>query len=469
MKEKIFSLPRMGETMEEGTVLTWFKSPGDSFKRGEVLLELETDKMVVEVPALEDGDLLEILASEQSTVEIGSSLALIGMRDSVSNIKKKKYKNKDSRIGDPQGTVKTQSSEAQEPHPQDSSMRDFEKDDFENFKPQTKDETIRATPAARRLAKKNIIPLKKVTGTGPMGRIEKKDVEYIIKKIHKPRFVDAEKTSEELTEQILEERSSNIGDHQLSFNRRGIPGQTPLLFIHGFGSDSQTWRYSLGELSKTREVWTIDLPGHGNSLESPMAYESKSLFNEYAQILKEFLANVGLKRVHLIGHSLGGGIALQFALNYINSVSSLTLFAPMGLGSSINGKFIESFARVKSVKQIRETLGLLFYKNSWVTDSLVNATVMQHKNPEFLKILGRLASLLQKQDKQNWQVGNELQNLSIPVKLIWGKEDQVLPSSHAQDLPGSFAIHIFPNTGHMVHIEQSQVINRLIGENSAQE
>ena len=40
MKEKIFSLPRMGETMEEGTVLTWFKSPGDSFKRGEVLLEL---------------------------------------------------------------------------------------------------------------------------------------------------------------------------------------------------------------------------------------------------------------------------------------------------------------------------------------------------------------------------------------------------------------------------------------------
>ena len=95
--------------MEEGTVLTWFKSPGDSFKRGEVLLELETDKMIVEVPALEDGDLLEILASEQSTVEIGSSLALIGMRDSVSNIKKKKYKNKDSRIGELQRTVKTQS------------------------------------------------------------------------------------------------------------------------------------------------------------------------------------------------------------------------------------------------------------------------------------------------------------------------------------------------------------------------
>ena len=118
MKEKIFSLPRMGETMEEGTVLAWFKSPGDSFKRGEVLLELETDKMVVEVPALEDGDLLEILASEQSTVEIGSSLALIGLGESVS----KNKMNKDSRIEESKGKVKYQSSKKQESNTKDSSI-----------------------------------------------------------------------------------------------------------------------------------------------------------------------------------------------------------------------------------------------------------------------------------------------------------------------------------------------------------
>ena len=199
-----------------------------------------------------------------------------------------------------------------------------------------------------------------------------------------------------------------------------------------------------------------------------MEYESKSLFNEYTQILKEFLANAGLKRVHLIGHSLGGGIALNFALNHQNSVSSLTLFAPMGLGNSINEKFIESFAKGQSDQDIRESLYQLFYKKSWVTDSLVHATVLQHQNPKFRKILGRLATILQKQDKQSWQIRDKLQNLSIPVKLIWGKEDQILPSSHAQGLPGSFAVHIFQNTGHMVHIEQSHVINRLIGQNSAQ-
>ncbi len=82
--------------------------------------------------------------------------------------------------------------------------------------------------------------------------------------------------------------------------------------------------------------------------------------------------------------------------------------------------------------------------------------------------MSRLASILQKQDEQNWQVRNGLQKLSISVELIWGKEVQVLPSSHAQDLPGSFVIHIIPNTGHMEYIEQSNLTNKLIGKNSAQ-
>ena len=76
----------------------------------------------------------------------------------------------------------------------------------------------------------------------------------------------------------------------------------------------------------------------------------------------------------------------------------------MGLGNSINEKFIENFAKGQSDQEIRESLNQLFYKNSWVTDSLVHATVLQHQNPEFRKILGRLASILQKKDKQSWQI-----------------------------------------------------------------
>ena len=70
-------LPRLGETMEEGTVVTWNLSEGESFERGDTLLEVETDKMVAEVPALESGTLLEILVEEQTKVKVGDILALI--------------------------------------------------------------------------------------------------------------------------------------------------------------------------------------------------------------------------------------------------------------------------------------------------------------------------------------------------------------------------------------------------------
>ena len=77
-------LPRLGETMEEGIVVTWNLSEGESFERGDTLLEVETDKMVAEVPALESGTLLEILVEEQTKVKVGDILALIDPSDKTS-------------------------------------------------------------------------------------------------------------------------------------------------------------------------------------------------------------------------------------------------------------------------------------------------------------------------------------------------------------------------------------------------
>ena len=77
MMEKTLTLPRLGETMEEGTVLAWSKITGEEYDRGDILLELETDKMVVEVPALEDGRILEILAEEGAVIGIGEPIARV--------------------------------------------------------------------------------------------------------------------------------------------------------------------------------------------------------------------------------------------------------------------------------------------------------------------------------------------------------------------------------------------------------
>ena len=69
-----FKLPRLGETMEEGGIGKWLKKPGDRFRRGETLAEIETDKTVVELPALVDGVMQEILATEGTTVKVGEPI-----------------------------------------------------------------------------------------------------------------------------------------------------------------------------------------------------------------------------------------------------------------------------------------------------------------------------------------------------------------------------------------------------------
>lgn len=70
----VYTLPRLGETMEEGAVAKWLKQPGETFKRGEIIAEIESDKTLVELPALRDGVLEEILAPEGATIAVGAPL-----------------------------------------------------------------------------------------------------------------------------------------------------------------------------------------------------------------------------------------------------------------------------------------------------------------------------------------------------------------------------------------------------------
>ena len=70
----ILTLPRLGETMESGRVVGWLKQPGENFLRGETIVEIETDKTVVELPALRDGLLIEVLAAEGSDIDVGAPL-----------------------------------------------------------------------------------------------------------------------------------------------------------------------------------------------------------------------------------------------------------------------------------------------------------------------------------------------------------------------------------------------------------
>ena len=74
--EKKIILPRLGETMEIGTISSWLIKEGDEFKRGQIIAEIDSDKTTVELPALEDGKLIKILHKDGDEIEVGSDIAI---------------------------------------------------------------------------------------------------------------------------------------------------------------------------------------------------------------------------------------------------------------------------------------------------------------------------------------------------------------------------------------------------------
>ena len=496
MSERILTLPRMGETMEEGTVLVWNKKEGEDFLRGDILLELETDKMVVEVPALEDGTLLEILAVEGSKIRIGAPIAKV--EGELPESAKLEELREESLPASEYGQLEDEEMEnifltaspldenplpdkaydgpeAWASGPEENNLQMFfdEAAGFNDSDGPVEDgesasSGIRASPAARRLAARYGLELKEIRGTGPLGRVIKEDVEQVLNTLEtgEPDTGNVNLMPKEGSSQI----SFSSADAGMAFLRKGPTGKTPLVLIHGFGGDLHSWRFNFSMLAKHREVWALDLPGHGNSRFLSLPPDStSSVIEQLTEAVGEFLMTRGLDRLHLTGHSLGGAVSLCLAAAFPERVASLALLAPLGMGPGINIDFIESFISARDPVQLSAVLQRLFYRGSWVNAALIGPLEKQRQVPEHMQTLKELSQGLTSDGRQCWQGRDLLEKLDVPVKVIWGREDQVIPSEHAFGLPGTVSLHLFRETGHMVHIEQAMAVNRLIEELCASE
>ena len=115
----------------------------------------------------------------------------------------------------------------------------------------------------------------------------------------------------------------------------------PVLFLHGFGADLNSWMFTQPVLVEGRRTIALDLPGHGGSSKGVGAGDADSL----TDTVEAALAELGIKRVHLVGHSMGGAVAAALAVRRPDRVATLTLIASAGLGQEINSTFIDGFVR----------------------------------------------------------------------------------------------------------------------------
>jgi pimeloyl-ACP methyl ester carboxylesterase len=243
-----------------------------------------------------------------------------------------------------------------------------------------------------------------------------------------------------------------------------IAGSGPaILLIHGIGDNSTTWSRVQSTLAQRFTVIAPDLLGHGKS-DKPRADYSVAA---YANGMRDLLSVLDIERVTVVGHSLGGGVAMQFAYQFPQLVDRLILVGAGGVTKDVN------FAlRIASLPMGSEALALLrlplllpaVQVAGRIAGLAIGRTGVGRDLPQMLRILKDLpeptassafARTLRAVVDWRGQVVTMLDRCyltkSVPVQLIWGSRDSVIPVSHARlahaAMPGS-QLDIFEGAGH---------------------
>ncbi|WP_292061484.1 acetoin dehydrogenase dihydrolipoyllysine-residue acetyltransferase subunit [Marivita sp. XM-24bin2] len=395
-------MPRLGETMDEGTIAEWLVQPGQSFMRGDPLLEVETDKTMVEYPALGGGTFVEALVSVGDVVAVGTPIAVIETTD----------------VWDGPDDASPPETGPTAPEPVADTVPTPAQAGTTTRK--------RATPLARRLAQQSAIDLETVNGTGRRGRIEASDVRSLMSPGAMPKRVT-----------------------------RPVSMNAAVFLVHGFAGLGSNWAALRAMLQRGgAKTHAPDLPGHGRN-----ATEAEDVMT-LIDWLSAALADQP-EPVHLVGHSLGAHVAAKAAQRDPSRVTHLTLIAPAGCGLDINGAFLSGMASAPGVGELSHLMRLLGRKARQLDDAALTAMAQDLRG----KRIAALSNAVARDDVQSVDTLSALDDLghSVGVTAIFGLEDRIIPKEHVFQMPPSVACHMV-DAGHMPHWDATEQVAAIIAE-----
>lgn len=260
----------------------------------------------------------------------------------------------------------------------------------------------------------------------------------------------------------------------LAYVEQGTGSQT-LIFIHGLGSYLPAWNKNFAVLAEDYHCIALDLPGYGKS--SKGNYEFSMTY--YAQIIKEFAAKKGLKNIVLVGHSMGGQIALTTALQYPDWVQKLVLIAPAGFEPFNKGErswltnvMTPDAVRLTPVDQIRTNLAYNFYNMPEDAEFMYDDRVAMRTAADFNGYVYAVSESVKGMVEQ--PIYDFLPKINQPTLALFGANDNLIPNRYLH--PGKTekvaqeGISKMPNgslimlekTGHFAQFETPEKVNAAI-------
>ena len=234
----------------------------------------------------------------------------------------------------------------------------------------------------------------------------------------------------------------------------------PIVFIHGFGGDLNNWQFNQEALAEGHATYAVDLPGHGGS--------SKDLGSGHVHVgalasaVVDFLDAKDIAKAHLVGHSLGGAVALDLALNHADRVASATLICSAGLGPEINMDYIDGFMQAKRRKQLEPVLAMLVADPDMVSREMIEDVL------KFKRLDGVEAALNRIID-DNFAGRPPGARSDLPPRRAdragagdLGPAGSDHPGEPRRGPAGHVPVHVLDDAGHMVHMEKAAEVNELI-------
>ncbi len=273
---------------------------------------------------------------------------------------------------------------------------------------------------------------------------------------------------------MLDHRSVPLHGRDVAYVAGG-EGPT-LLLIHGIGGDWRTWEPALDGLARNHHVVAVDLPGHGGSAKGPGDYSLGAL----ASVLRDLGGSLGLERATVVGHSLGGGIAMQFAYQFPERCERLVLVSSGGLGPDVGlilrlatlpgselflsltapaaRRLVDLASSAGHLLRLRAAADAEHYARAY------SALAEPESRAAFLGtlrgVVGTRGQLVDARDRL-YLAGH------MPTLIVWGARDGVVPADHGQAaheaIPGS-RLEIFDDAGHLPQLDDPGRFVRVVDD-----
>jgi pyruvate dehydrogenase E2 component (dihydrolipoamide acetyltransferase) len=274
-------------------------------------------------------------------------------------------------------------------------------------------------------------------------------------------LIDAGVPEDAVGEAVLQ--TADVGGRKISYAGAGQDGDVVLL-VHGYGGDRNSWLFLQEPLAARYQVYALDLPGHGTSAKDV----GEGSLSVLADAVTGVLDALGAERAHLVGHSMGGAVALAAAARDPARIASLTLIAPSGFGPEINAGYLRGFADAQTRRELKAVIGQLFDDESLVTRQLVDDLLAYKRLDGVDEALHALADTLLDGEAQRGDSAASLAAIggAAPVTVIWGRADRIIPAAQAESVAGAVR-HLIDGAGHMPQMERPAEVQAAIEETIA--